>query len=91
MAFEQSGLQVVGYANGFTHWLYQTSDALKVVAAPNYFDRMFWAIRPRAGDQMTLHTSDGYAIAFMTRADEQAVALQVIGVAHPAAASDRAA
>ena len=81
MAYDTTNLSVVGYANGFTLWHYATSDALNDVQSAGHFDAAHRLLRP--GDQMTLHTDDGYALAFITRADEQGVALQVIGAARP--------
>ncbi|MDX6748788.1 hypothetical protein SH611_03105 [Geminicoccaceae bacterium 1502E] len=39
MAFEQTSLSALSYANGFTLWHYRTSDAIDDVDTAGYFSR----------------------------------------------------
>lgn len=64
MAFENKRFSVLTYANGFTHWHYNTSENIEEIIKDGYFDPIYTLINN--GDLITIsakNTSDIYYVA----------------------------
>lgn len=49
MAYDSKQFGVLNYANGFTHWVYQTEDSLKVAAGLTPQEAAEWEYKTKVG------------------------------------------
>lgn len=70
MACDTTNLSVIGYADGFTMWLYKTTAPSDVVREPGYFDLAARTMRMRRGDLLVIHSGvesvQRHTMAFVT-------------------------
>lgn len=64
MSYNSKQLSVIAYANGFTHWVYQTEDSLKEVTQSGYFNDA--AAFMRTGDFVNVNTPSESAILVLS-------------------------
>lgn len=64
MAYNSRKLSVLSYANGFTHWVYQTEDSLEEVTQKGYFNDA--AVFMRTGDFVNVNTPKESAILVLS-------------------------
>lgn len=64
MAYDSKQFDVLNYANGFTHWVYQTEDSLEEVTSKGYFNKTYPFIR--TGDFVNVNTPSESAILVLS-------------------------
>lgn len=73
MAFKNTNLSVIAYANGWTMWHYSNYELLEEIEKDHYFDKV-WHLA-NTGDIIVLNGKDGTAIRVMELTEDNHINL----------------
>jgi len=73
MAFKNSNLSVIAYANGWTMWHYSNYETLEEIEKDHYFDKV-WHLA-NTGDIIVINGKDGTAIRVMELSEDNHIKL----------------
>ena len=73
MAFKNTNLSVIAYANGWTMWHYRSTETLEQITKDGFFDKVFHLAA--TGDIIILNGADGTVMKVMELTEDRHINL----------------